>query len=113
VPDLIPAASNELAVAVVSKLPAACAATNVELRASAVVDGVNVPVPVVPANEYNQAFAWNHLVPARAFVVHSLPPPKPKRKAEKPRKNERPNAGNPRKNERPKDGKKPKPAAGK
>lgn len=80
-PNVIPAASNQMTVTAISLLQSPCEPTNVVLTASGVVDGVNVSVPVVPANEYNQAFAWDHLVPARAFVWNGLPgkPPKPKR----------------------------------
>ena len=75
-------------VTVVCKLKQPCPPTNVAVTASAVVGGVNVDVPVIPANEYNQAFAWNHLVPARTFAFVGLPGnrPKPKKNAPPPKK---------------------------
>ncbi|MGN0846421.1 MAG: hypothetical protein ACI4RA_03440 [Kiritimatiellia bacterium] len=80
VPNVIPASSNRMDVTAVCKLQAPCEPTNVVITASAVVNGVHVAVPVTPANEYNQAFAWDHLVPARAFALRVFPgkPPKPK-----------------------------------
>ena len=35
------------------------------------IDGKTVRVPVVPCDEYEQAFAWKHLVPAESFLVTS------------------------------------------
>ncbi len=89
-PNVIPAASNAVTVTVISKLKAPCAPTNFTLTASGVVRGFHVQVPVVPANECNQAFAWNHLVPARSFAFvgnpgqKPKPRPKPKSKTEPP-----------------------------
>ena len=40
----------------------------VEIFARAEIDGRTVRVPVVPCDEYEQAFAWKHLVPADAFL---------------------------------------------
>ena len=76
----IPPASNRVSTTIVSLLKRPAAPTNLTLTASAVVDGRREQVLVVPANEYNQAFAWDHLVPARRFVLKSVPgnPPKPK-----------------------------------
>ena len=43
----------------------------VEVFATAKIgDGV-VRVPVVPCDEYEQAFAWKHLVPAETFLLTS------------------------------------------
>ena len=39
--------------------------------ATAKVGGKTVRVPVVPCDEYEQAFAWRHLVPAETFIVTS------------------------------------------
>ena len=75
----IPSASNRVSCTIVSRLTKPGAPTNLTLYASAVVDGCRVQVPVVPANEYNQAFAWNHLVPARTFVLKSLPGTPPRK----------------------------------
>ena len=41
----------------------------VELFASATIDGRHVRKPVIPCDEYEQAFAWHHLVPAKSFLV--------------------------------------------
>ena len=75
----IPPASNRVSCIIGNRLQKPGVPTNITLTASAVVDGRRVEVPVVPANEYNQAFAWDHLVPARRFVLKSLPgtPPRP------------------------------------
>ena len=43
----------------------------VEVFASAEIDGRTVRVPVVPCDEYEQAFAWKHLVPAKTFLITS------------------------------------------
>jgi hypothetical protein len=37
--------------------------------ASAEIDGRTVRVPVLPCDEYEQAFAWKHLVPAESFLL--------------------------------------------
>lgn len=80
-PAVIPAASNQMTVVMISKLQRPCTPTNIALVASGMVDGGKVTVPVVPANEYNQAFAWDHLIPAREFILNGLPgnPPKPRK----------------------------------
>lgn len=87
-PNVIPAASNRVVVTAISKLQKPLAPTNMTLTASAVVNGVRMTVPVTPADEYNQAFAWNHLVPARTFAFVGLPGnrPKPKKNAPPPKK---------------------------
>ena len=41
----------------------------VVLTASATVAGRMVRVPVIPCDDYEQAFAWHHLVPASAFAT--------------------------------------------
>ena len=43
----------------------------VEVFAAAEIDGRTVRVPVVPCDEYEQAFAWKHLVPAESFLLMS------------------------------------------
>ena len=87
-PNVIPAASNRVVVTAISKLKKPLAPTNMTLTASAVVNGVRMTIPVTPADEYNQAFAWNHLVPARTFAFVGLPGnrPKPKKNAPSPKK---------------------------
>ena len=47
--------------------------------ATAKIGGKAVRVPVVPCDEYEQAFAWKHLVPAETFLVTSPGGAKPKR----------------------------------
>ena len=42
-----------------------------QVFASAKIGGSTVRVPVVPCDEYEQAFAWRHLVPAETFLVTS------------------------------------------
>ena len=43
----------------------------VKVFATAEIDGKTVRVPVVPCDEYEQAFAWRHLVPAGSFLLTS------------------------------------------
>lgn len=92
-PSVIPASSNRMDVTAVCKLQQPCGTTNVVVTASVVVNGVSVTVPVVPANEYNQAFAWDHLVPARAFAFKAFPgqPPKQNRRQWQQRPNQQKN----------------------
>ena len=42
-----------------------------EVFASAKIGGKTVRVPVLPCDEYEQAFAWRHLVPAESFLIMS------------------------------------------
>lgn len=73
---LIPASSNVVTTSLVAQSPAGEPQT-FGMTAWAKVGGKKVTVPVVPADEYNQAFAWDHLLPARSFVFKSWgPPPK-------------------------------------
>ena len=57
----------------------------VKVFARAKIDGQTVRVPVVPCDEYEQAFAWHHLVPAADFLFRGQPgggkPAKPQPKA--------------------------------
>lgn len=71
---LIPASSNVVTTSLVAQSPAG-GPRPFEMRAWAKVGGRKVVVPVVPADEYNQAFAWDHLLPARSFVFKSWGPP--------------------------------------
>ena len=43
----------------------------VQVFAEAEIGGRTVRAPVVPCDEYEQAFAWKHLVPAESFIVTS------------------------------------------
>ena len=45
----------------------------VNLFAHATIDGRLVRRQVVPCDEYEQAFAWRHLVPARSFLLSGIP----------------------------------------
>lgn len=48
----------------------------VKIFASATIGGTTVRHPVVPCDEYEQAFAWKHLVPAESFLMRCQPAPK-------------------------------------
>ena len=45
----------------------------VKLYAQANIDGETVQVPVIPCDEYEQAFAWHHFVPSEAFLFRGQP----------------------------------------
>ncbi len=54
--------------------------TRCDLFATATINGKKVEVPVIPCDEYEQAFAWKHLVPAETFLVRGQggwKPPRP------------------------------------
>lgn len=48
----------------------------VKVYARAVIGGRTVRREVVPCDEYEQAFAWRHLVPAESFILRAVPPKK-------------------------------------
>lgn len=48
----------------------------IKIFASATIGGKTVRHPVMPCDEYEQAFAWKHLVPAEEFLFRGIPPPK-------------------------------------
>ena len=48
----------------------------IKIFASATIDGKTVRHPVMPCDEYEQAFAWKHLVPAEEFLFRGFPKPK-------------------------------------
>ena len=52
----------------------------IKIFASATIGGKTVRHPVMPCDEYEQAFAWKHLVPAEDFLFRGFPPPKQQRK---------------------------------
>jgi hypothetical protein len=52
----------------------------VDVWADAEVDGVTVRRRVQPCDEYEQAFAWRHLVPAKVFLLRASPASASKRK---------------------------------
>jgi len=79
-PNVIPAASNHMAVAMVARPHApTTTATNVTIWATAKRGERQWRVPVTPSDSYNQAFAWDHLLPARGFTLRMLPAPPPKK----------------------------------
>ena len=45
----------------------------INLYAQANIEGETVQVPVIPCDEYEQAFAWHHFVPAEAFLFRGQP----------------------------------------
>ena len=48
----------------------------IKVFASATINGKTVRHPVMPCDEYEQAFAWKHLVPAEEFLFRGIPAPK-------------------------------------
>jgi hypothetical protein len=50
----------------------------VKVYARGNINGRTVRREVTPCNEYEQAFAWRHLVPAESFVLRAVPPKKKK-----------------------------------
>ena len=50
----------------------------VKVYARGNINGRTVRREVIPCNEYEQAFAWRHLVPAESFVLRAVPPKKKK-----------------------------------
>lgn len=57
--------------------------TDVKIFAWATVNGRRVRGAVVPCDEYEQAFAWRHLVPAKSFVMQAVSPRPARKKASK------------------------------
>jgi hypothetical protein len=53
---------------------------NVDIKAEVVLDGKKTIVPVNTGDKYNQAFAWDHILPADSFLIRRYPPPPPKKK---------------------------------
>lgn len=47
--------------------------TEIDVTACGVIDGRMVERRVAPCNEYEQAFAWKHLVPAKSFLMRAVP----------------------------------------
>ena len=88
-PSVIPAGTNTIKVYVGIREARDFKPMPVEIKASAEINGVRQTVRVQPADEYNQAFAWDHLLPAESFIFKALnipkdlfqkPPPKPTKK---------------------------------
>ena len=70
-PSVIPAGTNMLQVALVSKQGFPHSVRELQFNASAQINGKTQTVRIQPADEYNQAFAWDHLLPAHSFVVNT------------------------------------------
>ncbi len=79
-PQVIPAESNLMSVAVIMRRHPPWEVPSVAIWATAKAGKRQWRERVVPADEYNQAFAWDHLVPARGAALRILPPypPRPK-----------------------------------
>ena len=74
-PAVIPAGTNMLKVALVSKQRNPQPVQELQFTASAQIGGKTQTVRIQPADEYNQAFAWDHLLPTHAFDVRTWPNP--------------------------------------
>ena len=74
-PPVIPAGTNMLKVALVAKQRNPQDVKELQFNASAQINGKTQTVRIQPADEYNQAFAWDHLLPAQAFAVRTWPNP--------------------------------------
>ena len=70
-PAEIPAGTNRMEVALFFKGRSSLSPRPVKLYASATAGGVRRKVEIVPSDEYNQAFAWDHLLPSRSFILRS------------------------------------------
>lgn len=68
-PSVLPAASNVVEVTVVPTAKGPVPPQAVDVFATADFCGWRKRTKVVPADEYNQAFAWDHLLPSRSFWV--------------------------------------------
>ena len=85
-PPVIPAGTNMLKVALVSKQRNPQNVRELQFSASAQINGKTQTVRIQPADEYNQAFAWDHLLPAHAFDVRTWPNPNAWKNVKKPAK---------------------------
>ena len=74
-PAIIPAGTNMLKVALISKQRNPQPVQELQFTASAQIGGKTQTVRIQPADEYNQAFAWDHLLPTHAFDVRTWPNP--------------------------------------
>ena len=74
-PSTVPADSNRMEVAVIFRGKGPLPPRTRKLFASATVDGETCKVGIVPSDEYNQAFAWDHLLPSRDFVLRHFQGP--------------------------------------
>jgi hypothetical protein len=74
---VIPEGTDKVRITVTASPSAAAATLFPALHGTAVLNGKPVTRPVVPAEELMQAFAYQHLVPAKAQVVTITDPPAP------------------------------------
>ena len=70
-PCIATAGVERVAAKLVYKGRQAVSMQKTKLMASATIDGKVVRVPVVPCDEYEQAFAWKHLVPTSSFIMNA------------------------------------------
>ena len=84
-PAVIPAGTNMLKVALISKQRRPQPVQELQFSASAQINGRTQTVRIQPADEYNQAFAWDHLLPSHAFDVRILPNPNAWKEDQRPR----------------------------
>ena len=84
-PAVIPAGTNMLKVALISKQRRPQPVQELQFSASAQINGKTQTVRIQPADEYNQAFAWDHLLPSHAFDVRILPNPNAWKDDQRPR----------------------------
>ena len=82
-PSVIPAGTNMVKVALVSKRRVPQPVQEMQFSASAQINGRTQTVRIQPADEYNQAFAWDHLLPSHAFDVRIWPRPNAWKNAQK------------------------------
>jgi len=71
-PEFIPAGTNAMKVSVCSTAKVPVETRTFELFASATIGGETTVERICPADEYNQAFAWNHLLPAKSFAFKGI-----------------------------------------
>ena len=71
-PSVIPAATNMMKMTVFSKATMPVLPSAVEIFASGRLGSETVVTRVRPADEYNQAFAWDHLLPSKSFIFRGI-----------------------------------------
>ncbi len=82
---VIPASTNrwDVLIEFAGTLTPSKRARPMDMYVMADVDGFLTTQKIVPTDSYNQAFAWDHLVPARNFALKISTPPPPKKKPKK------------------------------
>ena len=76
--NVITAGMDRVTAALTAHTPVSVHVTPYTLYAHATINGQTVRVPIVPCDEYEQAFAWKHLVPAETFLLRAQGSGKPK-----------------------------------